>query len=482
MSSIQTPDWVKDSVFYQIFPERFAKSTRVHKPPHLQEWGSTPTIHGFQGGDLLGVIEKLDYLKQLGINAIFFNPVFASASNHRYHTYDYFQVDPLLGGNQALFELLDEAHKRGIRVILDGVFNHASRGFFQFNHLMECGHESPYRDWFHVHHWPINAFDQQSRPNYEAWWGMPALPKLNTNNPEVREFLWRVGTYWLEQGIDGWRLDVPNEINDDEFWREFRRRCLAVNPECYIVGEIWHDAHRWLQGDQFDAVMNYVFTRAAFGFFVGENMDQSDTHRMGYGHIATLDGYAFGRELDRFLNHLYHPQIVQAQMNMLGSHDTPRLATIARNDKAALRMMFLCLMTTPGAPNIYYGDEIGMLGAHDPLCRYAFPWNDETQWDKALFADLQRYIALRHATPCLRRGNFHLLHSLHHTVAYSRSYQGQTALVAFNNSHEAQTFVLHHWPEGASHLTEQLTHDHHVLSADSPIITLPPRTGRVWLS
>ena len=238
--------------------------------------GCAPTYHGYQGGDLIGVVEHLDYLVDLGINAVYFTPIFQSASNHRYHTHDYEKVDPMLGGNPALRRMIDEAHARGIRVVLDGVFNHASRGFFQFHDIMENGPNSAYLDWFTVKEFPLYAYDAEKAPNYKAWWGLPALPKFNTDCPEVREFLWGIGRKWMEFGIDGWRLDVPNEIDDDDFWREFRRRVRAVNPEAYIVGEVWVDAPRWLQGDMWDAVMNYQFTRACIAFFIGESVNLED--------------------------------------------------------------------------------------------------------------------------------------------------------------------------------------------------------------
>jgi neopullulanase len=433
------------------------------------------------GGDLLGVAEKLDYIADLGVNALYLNPIFTSASNHRYHTNDYFQVDPLLGGNAAFAELLDAAHKRNIRVILDAVLNHAGRGLFQFNHLLECGKESPYVNWFHVYDWPVNAYDEQEPPNYAAWWGLHALPKFNTDTQAVREYLWDVGTYWLEQGIDGWRLDVPNEIDDDAFWREFRRRCRAVNPEAYIVGELWHEAPRWLQGDQFDAQMNYPFTRAVLGFFVGDQLDQSEISRTGYGYIATLGAEQFLTEMDRINNHLYHPDVVLAQMNMLGSHDTPRLSTLAREDKTAIRLMYLCQMTAPGAPNIYYGDEIGLPGHHDPDNRRAFPWHDETSWDNTLRNELKRMIQLRHDTPALRLGNFVPLYAENGVVAYMRQHAGQTAIVAFNVNTVSAEMRLP-WPEGVPDmLTEKLTSCGSVLSAENSV-TIPPREGCVWVS
>ncbi|MBV8078200.1 MAG: alpha-glycosidase, partial [Planctomycetaceae bacterium] len=222
MNDPQTPDWVRDAIFYQIFPDRFARSLTVPKPSLLDEWGAPPTYHGYQGGDLIGVIERLDYLVELGINAIYFTPIFQSASNHRYHTHDYEKVDPMLGGNDALRRLLDEAHARGIRVVLDGVFNHASRGFFQFHDILENGANSAYLDWFTVTSFPLYAYESDRPLGYKAWWNLPALPKFNTDTPAVREFLWGIGRKWIDFGIDGWRLDVPNEIDDESFWREFR--------------------------------------------------------------------------------------------------------------------------------------------------------------------------------------------------------------------------------------------------------------------
>lgn len=483
--NVATPDWVRDAIFYQIFPDRFAKSNRfgqngyLQKPTNLQPWGATPTNHNFQGGDLLGVIEKLDYLVDLGINAIYFNPIFASASNHRYHTFDYYNVDPILGGNRAFDEMLSAAHQKGIRVILDGVFNHASRGFFQFNHLMECGQESPYTDWFHVQGWPINAFNEQEPPNYYAWWGMHSLPKFNTDSPQVREFLWDVATYWLEKGIDGWRLDVPNEIDDDSFWQEFRRRCKAINPDMYITGEFWGEAGRWLQGDQFDGQMNYMFTRAALGYFSCDNMDQTDTVRCGYGHIRTLNGHEFAEELDRVFNRLYHSEFVFASMNMLGSHDTPRTVTVAKHDLQAIALMYLFQMTSPGIPNIYYGDEIGMAGGHDPFCRGAFPWDDKSSWDIDLRNTIKVLIDLRKKHAVLRRGSFKIIHATYRSIFYKRVLGDKTAVIAFNRTNEAEHF------DGFSdipvQLANQLEPNEKPLLANQPV-TLLPKSGYLWIN
>ena len=482
--NIETPDWVRDAIFYQIFPDRFAKSERFghdypDKPSNLQPWGAPPTYHAFQGGDLLGIIEKLDYLQELGINAIYLNPIFSSASNHRYHTHDYYTVDPILGGNRAFKEMLDAAHARNIRVILDGVFNHASRGFFQFNHLMECGKESPYTDWFHVRGWPVNAFDHNSPPNYDAWWGLHSLPKFNTDNTAVREFLWSVGEYWLHQGIDGWRLDVPNEIDDDAFWQEFRRRCKAINPNAYIVGELWHEAHRWLQGDQFDGQMNYMFTRAVMGYFSGHRMDQSDTVKSGLGFVHALNATHFAETLDHMFNQIYDPAIVPALMNMLSSHDVPRVLSIASMDKTAVQLMLMCQMTVPGIPNIYYGDEIGLAGQHDPDCRRAFPWHDKDSWDQEMLTFVKQLIQLRHEHVALRRGDFRILYANEHVMMYQRQLGEQTAVVAFNSAEHNETIMA---PPGFENiLSEKLT-----LSGQDFIegetYTINGRSGRIWTS
>lgn len=454
IDDIDTPEWVKDAVFYQIFPDRFAKSERVYKPGGLESWDSPPTVHGYKGGDLLGVAEKLEYLQDLGVTALYFNPVFQSGSNHRYHTHDYFKVDPLLGGDAGLRELLEQAHARGMKVVLDGVFNHASRGFFQFNDILENGDKSPYLDWFHVRKFPLNAYGRGPL-GYDAWWGLAALPKFNTELEAVREFLWGVGTYWLEFGIDGWRLDVPNEINDDAFWREFRRRCRAVNPECYIVGEIWTDAARWLEGDQFDAVMNYPFTRTTFGF-TAANLNEAEIKRCGYEFIPELDAESFAREVEQLLTH--HPEAVtEAQLNLLGSHDTPRALTVVSGDEAALRLALLFMFTFPGAPCIYYGDELGLSGKHDPDCRQAMPWQSEETWNHGLLAYTKRLAELRHEHPALRRGSFKTLHAGAGLYLYLRELEGEKLIGALNVSGEGASLRLDlHIPELAGSYQDAL--------------------------
>jgi neopullulanase len=437
----QTPEWVRDAVFYQIFPDRFAKSLTINKPKHLQEWGSTPTYHGYQGGDLVGVIEHLDYLGDLGITALYFTPVFQSASNHRYHTHDYEKVDPMLGGTAALRRLLDQAHARGIKVVLDGVFNHASRGFFQFHDIMENGPNSAYLDWFTIKGFPLNAYDGKKPANYQAWWGLPALPKFRTSCPQVREFLWGIARKWIEFGIDGWRLDVPGEIDDDSFWREFRVRVRQSNPEAYIVGEIWTDAQRWLKGDMWDAVMNYQFTRACIAFFIGESVNEDDLRKTSLHPVGPSSAEVFRQSVERLLN-LYHPNVSSAMLNLLSSHDMARFLTLANGDRSALELAATFQMTYVGAPAVYYGDEIGMSGGHDPANRGAFPWHSADTWDIHLLHAFQRLIALRRERAALRRGSFRFLWAKDGVIAISRQLAQETAIVVLNASRDRRWLNL----------------------------------------
>lgn len=476
--TVQTPEWIKDAILYQIFPDRFARSSRVTKPSNLEAWDSPPTPGGFKGGDLLGVVERLDYLQDLGITGLYLNPVFQSASNHRYHTHDYYQVDPLLGGNKALRELVDAAHARDIRIILDGVFNHASRGFFQFNHILECGPHSPYLDWFTVKGFPLNAYSNNDEPlNYVAWWDLPALPKFNTDNPHVREFIWDVAVHWIDFGIDGWRLDVAAEIDDDAFWQEFRRRVKDAHPEAYIVGEIWHESQRWLQGDQFDAVMNYIQTRAATAFFGAHSL--APLYPGGdFDRLKPLDGAQFAEAIESMFA-LYDWEITQAQMNLLGSHDTARFLAMVEEDKTALRLAMLFQMTMPGAPTIYYGDEIGLTGGYEPASRAAMPW-DESRWDHDLLAYVKGTTGLRAAHPALRRGTYRTLLATGQHIAYERRHDAERLVVAFNNAQTDASLAIP--VEGVTQPPRLVFGDAHHISYSDGILAVeaPKRTGLVF--
>ncbi|MDQ6694805.1 MAG: glycoside hydrolase family 13 protein [Chloroflexota bacterium] len=476
---VNTPEWVRDAVFYQIFPDRFAMSETVHKPHNLEQWNSPPTTHGFKGGDLLGIVEHLDYLTMLGINTIYLNPIFQSAANHRYHTYDYYNIDPLLGGNAALRALLDAAHSRGIRVVLDGVFNHASRGFFQFNDILENGPFSPYLDWFNIKGWPLNAYNEQVPPNYDAWWNLHALPKFNVANPDVREYLLGVGEYWIKFGVDGWRLDVPAEINDDSFWQEFRRRVKSANPDAYIVGEIWHDARRWLQGDQFDAVMNYLFTKLCMEFFIAGEIDPRLVQGSSLWPVRQIGASEFGQEIDALLK-LYNRPVTEVQLNLLDSHDTARFLTDASGDISALRLATLFQMVYPGAPCVYYGDEIGLSGGKDPLCRGSFPW-EKSEWRSDLLRFFKEAIALRHAHPALRRGEYKSLCAVEQLYVLGRRLDDDCLLAFFNTSKEAQKGAVPvggYLPEGTA-LSDCWTGQKYAVQNGAISINLPARSALV---
>lgn len=477
-----TPEWVHHAVFYQIFPDRFAFSTQVTKPNNLESWNSPPTMNGFKGGDLMGVAERLDYLQDLGVTALYFTPIFASASNHRYHTNDYYHVDPILGGDRAFQHLLTEAHRRNIRVVLDGVFNHTGRGFFQFNHIMECGPDSPYVDWFDIRGYPLNAYS--SEPNYRCWINLPALPELNHKNPQVVAFIQDVARYWLDQGIDGWRLDVPFCFGDDEFWQVFRQVVKSCNPEAYISGEIPFDATRWLKGDQFDGVMNYLFSYACWGFFGGKVFDKATIGHWIF-HCADLLSYKaedFARQVSDLLVKYPLPNVL-AQMNQLDSHDTTRLLTIFGRDKRRMRLATLFQMTYLGAPMVYYGNEIGLDGLGDPDCRKSFPW-DERIWDHELRRFFQKTIALRKAHRCLRDGAFTMLHAVDEVCIYLRQHEDERAVVAFNLSTATLRLDLDVngiLPEGCVLSSQLGSGEARVQNGRLDGLTLPPMSGTVLM-
>ncbi|MCB2209440.1 glycoside hydrolase family 13 protein [bacterium] len=475
-----TPDWVKNAIFYQIFPDRFVKSDALEKPTYIEPWDAPLTRHGFKGGDLLGVYEKLDYLQDLGVNAIYFNPIFMSAANHRYHTYDYWHVDPILGENPVFFKLLNEAHRRGMYIVLDGVFNHASRGFFQFNHILENGEKSPYLDWFHVYGFPMNAY--QGKPNYSCWWNLPALPQFNTDNPQVRKFLFEVARHWIEQGVDGWRLDVPFEIKDESFWRQFRTATKLPNPDAYLVGEIPSEAQDWLQGDMFDGVMNYQFAAALVGFFgTGYRDEAMIAGMMGLPEVPVLDATEF-LERAKVLLEIYPRQNALAQLNLLDSHDTPRFLSMVSENKDLFRLATLFQMTYPGAPCIYYGNEIGMTGGRDPENRAPFPW-DESSWDHDLRNAVKTYAHLRMAHQVLRTGEFVPVHGEGRRIAYLRHLGAERILVAINVSGEPWDLNIPVTP----HLSDGTVMED-LLDGDGAVVeeghlrkgTIPPWQGAVF--
>lgn len=443
--NIQTPNWVKDAIFYQIFPDRFA----LGKPPknypnywqssNLESWENLPTPQKYKGGNFWGVIDKLDYLQDLGINAIYFTPIFQSTCNHRYHTHDYYQIDPLLGGNDAFLQFLKQAHKRDIKVVLDGVFNHVGRGFFFFNDILENGTHSPWLDWFKIEGWPLSAYDGSYPANYASWLNNRALPQFNHSNPQVKEYIMQVAEYWLNQGIDGWRLDVPNEITESGFWEEFRTRVKAINPSAYIVGEIWVDARQWLDGSQFDGVMNYLFTAPTMAFCGGDRILREYVETPPYYPYPAIKAQEYQAQIEHLLN-LYDWEITLTQLNLLASHDTARLLTIAGKDIKTVELCTLLLLTFPGAPSIYYGDEVGLEGGLDPDSRRSFP--ELNSWNYDLLDYHKKLIQLRHEYPALRRGKYQVLLAQEDIYIFSRTLDNQTLIIAINIDIQPQEVIL----------------------------------------
>ncbi|PFG07078.1 alpha-glycosidase [Bacillus sp. es.034] len=422
----EAPQWVKDTVWYQIFPERFANGNTENDPEGTLDWNSTePTPTNFFGGDLEGVIQNIHYLKTLGISGIYFTPIFKAHSNHKYDTIDYFEIDPQFGTKETLKELIEVCHQNDIKVMLDAVFNHSGFYFDQFQDVLEKGEDSPYKEWFHAHEFPLDI--ASSPPNYDTFAFEPSMPKLNTENEEVRHYLLEVGRYWIKEfDIDGWRLDVANEV-DHHFWREFRKEVKGIKPELYILGEIWHDSMPWLRGDQFDAVMNYPFTTNLLNLFAHQ----------------TISASQFAENMTSVV-HMYPKNVNEVNFNLVGSHDTPRVLTECGEDIRRAKQIYTFMLTFTGTPCIYYGDEIGLTGEQDPGCRKCFPWEQEHH-NEELFRHIQKHIALRKNYPLLsNEGNLTFLPGdLHeHCLSFTKSNGEETIFVLLNCGEEPTTYSL----------------------------------------
>ncbi len=446
------PQWTQNRIQYQIFPDRFYRSETQNNSLQFSNWDCQPTNHNFFGGDLWGITEKLDYLIDLGINMIYLNPIFQSASNHRYHTYDYFQIDPLLGGNKAFETFLNKCHQSDIKVILDGVFNHVGRGFFAFHHLLECEKESPYINWFHAPDFPLNAYETHSSPNYQAWFNLHPLPKLNHNHPDVSQYIIDVGRYWLNFGIDGWRLDVPEEISFD-FWKRFCKEMRLSHPDCYIVGEVWADEIQnsstdWIQPELFNAVMNYGLTGAIISYLIGNELNQD---------LIKGQSHVFSNELNTsemkvrltHLNQIRSNENRHHQMNLLDSHDTARFIRLAHQNTDLCQLAYTLLFAFPGIPSLYYGSEVGLDGGRDPDCRRPMPWNDQS-YNKNLLNHIRRLIQLKKTRPEWQTGSFEVLDLTDNsdTLLFKRSLDSKQISLVFilkescllNHSFEIKNF------------------------------------------
>lgn len=371
---MDTVNWMRSAVFYQIFVERFRQGNEKKDTSYINmKWDEKPTPKSFAGGDLAGIIEKMDYLKELGINALYLTPVFRSISNHKYDIIDYFTVDPQFGTKEELRQLVKLAHENGIRVVLDAVFNHCSMEMQQFQDVLEKGRESRFYDWFIID----GDFPEPEKMNYECFAACNYMPKLNTANEEVQDFLLEIAIYWIrEVDIDGWRLDVSDEVSHD-FWRRFRKAVKKEKPDSVIIGENWHDAYAYLMGDQYDSIMNYAFTKACLDYFAKGVFSAKDM-------------------ADKLNSNLMRntEQVNRMMLNLLDSHDTHRFFTEVNKDKDKMLAAIALEMVFEGAPCLYYGTELCMEGGYDPDSRRGFPW-DTNSWDMDFLEKVKELIRIR---------------------------------------------------------------------------------------
>ncbi|BAS28813.1 glycoside hydrolase family 13 protein [Limnochorda pilosa] len=416
---IEAPEWWRDGVIYQIVPDRFAGPPEPPRstPGEVLGWEDPPTHTGRYPGTLRGIREHLDHVEDLGANLLYLTPIFLSSAYHGYETTDYYQVDPHLGSLDDLKELVEAAHRRGMRVILDGVFNHCGPEFFAFQDVLEKGEASRYRDWFIVRRFPLQMYPE---PTYETWASVARMPKLRTSNPEVQRYFVDVGRHWIrEAGIDGWRLDVANEVSHG-FWKVFRRGVREERPDAVLLGEIWHDPLPWLRGDELDSVTHYPFRRACLDFFA----------------LRRVGAARFDAQLARGRLSLPGP-VHDALVTLLDSHDTARFRELAGGDSESQRLAVLFQMTYPGVPLVYYGDEVGLRGGEDPESRRPMVW-DPDRWERELHQAYRRAIGLRREHPALRRGEVATfwVDAPAGGYLFGRRYEDERLAVALNNGFE----------------------------------------------
>jgi len=376
------PQWANNKIVYQIFPSRYASSKTVDE----DLWYKTPIgPRDDLKGDLRGIIEHFDHLVELGVDIIYMTPIFKSTSTHKYDTLDYYQIDPSFGTEEDLKELVDLAHAHGMRVILDGVFNHTSPKFFAFADVAEKGKESKYWDWYYIEDYPLKA-ERFTKPNFKTFAYFGGMPKLNLQNPEVEAYVINVGRYWIEKcDIDGWRLDVSDEISH-MFWKKFRKAIREVKQDALLIGEVWYFARDFMEGDEWDTVMNYDFYFGVQKLVAEESITVSQ----------------FMETMGRLRGNL-HNKVYPVLWNLIDSHDTARFLHVSGENKDKLKMAVALQLLLPGMPFIYYGDEYAMTGGDDPDCRRGMLW-DEARQDKEMFAWYREVIRIRKAYPAITEG------------------------------------------------------------------------------
>jgi len=410
---LNVPEWSKGVIYYQIFPERFRNGNKENDPKYTNNWyGPYDTAslgsNGFFGGDLEGVIQSIDYLNELGIEAIYFNPIFESVSSHKYDTKDYMKIDPHFGDEKVFEEMVNKLKENNIKVILDGVFNHSGDEFFAMQDIFKNQQKSKYLDWYYIKKFPV----RKSSDSYESWWGYADLPKLNLDNFQVRSYIIQVLGKWMSYGIDGWRLDAVDQVKDS-FWELFYYPIVKeINPNTIISGEYWKDSTHYFNYPAFDVVMNYLFRDAVLGYAKGGSASN------------------FVKNTDYLKE--YPPQIIHSLWNMLDSHDTSRVITELNGDINKLKIAVGIQMTFVGAPVIYYGDEIGLDGGKDPWCRKPFPW-DEEFWNMDVFEYYKSLIKLRKEHEAVRYGEYEVIKKKLGALVYRRFTESDEIIVITNS-------------------------------------------------
>lgn len=415
----EVPEWAANKVVYQIFPSRYAASQPVDK----ELWYKAPiTFTDNLHGDIRGIIDHLDYIRDLGIDVIYLTPIFKSDSSHKYDTIDYYQIDPSFGTAEDLRELVQKAHQYGMKVVLDAVFNHTGRDFFAFKDILENKEKSKYLDWYFIDKFPLDTEPGQA-PNFKCFGYYGGMPKLNLKNPEVEKYVTDVACYWIKEcDIDGWRMDVGDEISH-YFWKHFRRAVKAVKKDALIIGEIWHYAGDFLEGDEWDTVMNYPFYLNLIDLLADE--------KIGVSRFIQNFGYMKGR-----LNKKCYPLM----WNLIDSHDTARFLHLCNNkQKQHLAAAFQLLM--PGMPMIYYGDELAMPGANDPDCRRGMYWDEEYR-DNEMLEWYKRLIQVRRTHACIVEGELAetITRDEDGTIVLIRKNTEETVALIFNCSNDTKEF------------------------------------------
>lgn len=388
----RTPGWVNETVWYQIFPDRFCNGTPEENTEDIVPWRSGEVTNAERfGGNLAGIRMHLSYLKELGINGIYLNPIMEAESNHKYDTTDYTKIDSHFGTNEEFAALVKEAHALGIRVMVDAVLNHCGRKFAPWRDVQEKGRQSVYADWFMINDWTSLKKEADTRDGrFYSFAFIDKMPKLNTNNEEVIAYFCKICENWIREfDIDGIRFDVGNEVSH-RFLKQIRDHVRAIKPDLYLLGEIWHDASQWLNGEEYDSVMNYPLMSGIHDFFLDPSATKEDFEYM----------------INRCYT-MYMQQNNNVLFNLLDSHDTERLMNRLQNLDRFYQQLAV-LFTMPGSPCIYYGTEIAMEGGYDPDCRRCMPWSELSQEEnQEKIREIQTLITLRKEESAFRSLYFH---------------------------------------------------------------------------